>query len=220
MTDSEAGVDPLETLRAVWSNESTSPFDGWLRSLSAAFFASSLDLEAAARFVGATAAELDAALRLATLDDESLAALAAGTAPPRTTWYAFAGASPQGVRAGIAALRDLRPTETAGTAVETAVHVAEGPTPLERVAALRGEVFGHLAHKAKHYGLLTPNARKFLVDIAIRKNGGKTLTEKQAAFALSVLTQLVEGGAVTADSSDQDQEICDEVLGALGQPDA
>jgi hypothetical protein len=209
--------DSLEMLRDAWGAEANTPFDVWVRMVSEAFLASSLDLQPAARLLDTTAAELDAALRLATLEDETLTVLAAGTAPPRTTWYALAGASLTGIRAGLAALETLSLDEPASIAVEHAVRTVEGPSPLERVAALGGPVFGHMARKAKRYNLLRPQSRKFLVDIAIRRGGGKTLTEKQAAYALNVLTDLVDGGAVRSPSPDGDQDICDEVLRALAR---
>ena len=209
--------DPLEDLAAVWADEERTPFDLWLRRTSGAFLATSLELEAAARLIQTTSAELDAALRLATLDDDSLAILAAGPRPPRTTWYAFAGASPAGVRAGAEALGRLKEGEPATLVVDDAISAVEGPSKLERVGGLDGKVFGHLAHKAKQYDVLSPKSRQFLVDIAIRRNVGKTLTEGQAAYALNLLTDLVDRGIVRQDSADGDQPICDEVLAALGR---
>jgi hypothetical protein len=182
--------DGIEALVEAWAGETTVPFDRWVRQVSEAFLATSLDLDATARMLGCTAAELDAALRLATVDDESLALLARHGPPPRTTWFAFATAGPEGVRSGVAALDTLGPAEPASIAVDNAVRM---------------------------YGVLQPKGRSFLVSIAIRRNAGKTLTDKQAAYALSLLTQLADAGVVRSPSPDEDQETSDAVLGAIGR---
>ena len=181
--------DPLEALRDAWVAESDTRFDQWLRMVSEAFLASSLELQPAARLLDTTAAELDAALRLATLEDETLAVLAAGVPPPRTTWYVLAGASLTGVRAGLAAPRDLGGRRTGFGRSRACRPNCRGAQPLG--ARRRAWWTSSWAHGSKGQEVRPPATKisKFLVDIAIRRSGGKTLTEKQAAYALNVLTR-------------------------------
>jgi len=175
-----------------------------------------MTLEGTARLTGATPAEVLALLELATLEDDDLDLISKAN-PPATTWFLFAGANPETIQAGVAALEEPREKyESKLEMVYHAMRTASGPSLEERIITISGPTLGHLAHKAKQYKVLTPKARKFLVDLANRKRTGARITEKQLAWLKSLLFELVEKRVVRRDSVDNDQVECDEVLDALG----
>lgn len=195
---------------------SREPFSAWVREVSRSYLSSRLTLEAASRLAGARPAELAAVLELATLEDDELELLDEDV-PPSTTWFALAGASSEGLRAALAALRE-DDTASPTRAVRSAIHAVEGPAAVERVVGLDPAIFGHLARKAKQYDLLRPRDRSALVSFSRQLRSGRTLTQRQAAYALSLVQQLVDGGAIRRRSPDEDQDVCDAVLDALGHP--
>jgi hypothetical protein len=199
-----------------WSAKASMSFGDWVALVSKTYYESRLTLEGAARRVRVTSAELQAVLSLAGLEDNDLQLLSKAT-PPKTTWFLFAGATSDGVQAGVDALQEAAPTDSPFAVVEQAIHDVMGPDSLERVAALPGRVLGHMASKAKQYDLLYPKARSFLVNMAKSKSAGRTLTQKQVAYLHDVLNMLVDGGAISRTSPDGDQDMCDPVLDALGR---
>jgi len=207
-------MDPVEGLQAVWSTPDL-PLGTKARLISRFTMKSRLSLEGAARICDAAPAEIQALLDLATLDDDDLD-LVSQANPPATTWFLFAGADSDWIRAGVEALRAVPAQEPVLRAVYEAMREQSGPDLDERIAALSGETLGHLAHKAKEYGKLSPKARKFLVDLAKRKGVGRSITERQLNWLRAILFELVECGVVCRESPDDDQDSCNEVLDALG----
>lgn len=205
----------IAELMRTWNSRAERPFGEWVRSVSKTYYDNRLSLEGAARLLASSVAELQAVLYLATMEDADLELLSTSV-PPKTTWFAFAGADGDGVKAGLEALRSLAPNSSPFQAVEEAVRSVTGPDVSDRVGALTGTVLGHMAHKAKQYNLLSPKARKFLGSIAKRKGSGTPLSPRQIAWAVTILSELVENGAVTRSSPDGDQDHCDAVLDALG----
>jgi len=207
-------LDPVEGLQAAWADADL-PLGARARLVSRLAMKSRLTLEGAARICEASPAEVQALLDLATLDDDDLE-LVSQANPPVTTWFLFAGADSDWIRAGLEALEAVPDEEPVLCAVYEAMREQSGPDLDERIAAISGEILGHLSHKAKEYGKLSPKARKFLVDVAKRKQTGAPLTERQLNWLRSILFELVESGVVCSESPDADQELCDQVLGALG----
>ena len=216
-----ADFDPLEqdpTLAFVdaWRMPQE-PFSTWVTDAARRFYDAHLTLERAARLVRSTPAEVEAVLKLATLDEDL--ELLGNSPPPKTTWFLLAEATHEGLVAAIEALAEWMkkrpPKEPPSRVVLEARHIAEGPSTDERIATLDSKIFGHLAKKAKQYDVLSPRARKFLVDVAKRRRGGQPLTARQAAWAKSILGELVDLGVVRPDSPDGDQELCDAVLDVM-----
>jgi hypothetical protein len=209
--------DPVLSFMDAWRRP-RSPFAEWVREVARTFYDAHLTLERAARLVRSTPAEVEAALKLATLEEDL--DLLDGDAPPKTTWFLLAEATRDGLEAALKALDEwaqLRPPKDAPSRVVVeARHLAEGPSADERVATVDGKVLGHLAAKARQYDLLKPRERKFLVDASKRRRSGQPLSPKQTAWAKSLFIQLIEGGAVRGDSPDGDQELCDVVLDIMG----
>ncbi len=207
--------EPLEALAAAWSAEDLT-LGQLARAISRYYTQSRLTLEGAARYLDAPPAELEALLGLAALDDEDLSRLSAAN-PPKTTWLFFADAETEEIEAGLLALnRDCPSDEIAAQRVYQAMREVGAPTLEDRVAAISGATLGHLATKAKQYGVLTPKARQFLVSVASRKKLGSPLTEKQLEWLKAILQELVDKEVICRESPDGDQAECDEVLAALG----
>jgi hypothetical protein len=198
-----------------WISKDQLMFADWVRSVSRAFYLNRLTLEGAAILLDTSPAELQAVLQLATMEEDDLNRLSE-LPPPKTTWFSFASADSDGVVAGIAALREMDRAASPFRVVNAAVREVSGPGQSERVGSLSGNTFMHMAHKAKQYDSLSPKARQFLGSIGRRKKSGTPLTPKQIAYAINVLTDLVDAKVVTRSSPDGDQEHCDAVLDALG----
>lgn len=199
----------------LWDS-SREPFDEWVQAVSRAFFESDFGIEAAAKLLDTSSGELAAVLRLATMEEEALEMLT-DDVPPKTTWFAFADASTDEIEAGLEALEGMSDDETPHAAVKRAIREIRGPTPEERVAQLPGEVFFHMATKAKQYDLLSGKSRQFLFQMGQVRQAGSEMSPKQADWACDVLKEMADKGAIKRDSPDDDQEHCDQVLDALGR---
>jgi nitrogen fixation-related uncharacterized protein len=206
---------PMLTLVDIWDS-SREPFDEWVEVVSRAFYESEFGIEAAAQLLDTSPGELAAVLSLATMEDECLELLNEEI-PPKTTWFALAEASKEEVEIAMEALQDMSSDESPHSVVKRAIREHRGPTPEERVAELPGEVFFHMATKAKQYDLLYGKARSFLFDIGKYRSAGSELSPKQADWAHDLLKQMADQGAISRDSPDDDQEECDMVLDALGR---
>jgi hypothetical protein len=209
----EASEDRVEAFVNAWIRE-RSPFATWVRDVAQAFASSSLQPEGAAHLVGTTPAELEAVLKLATMEDDDLELLNPHP-PSKTTWFLLADATNDGVVAAIDALGTGSANEPPSQVVIEALRTVEGPPAAERIAALPAATLGHLAKKAKQYDLLTPKARAFLGSIATRKKSGQSLTPRQVAYAQNLIDDLIAGGALKRKSPDNDQKIVDEILDAV-----
>jgi hypothetical protein len=201
------GQDPIQKLIAVW---------GAVMEISKAYTNSQLQFDAAVRILACSAAELQATLYLAGLDEDALSDLSR-LEPSITTWYLFASADENAFKAGIDAIKKRKPGESSFMAVFEAMRAASGPTILGRLGALPGKVIWHMAHKAKQYDVLSKGARKFLGDIAkLREKNGR-LTPKQLEYLKGVAEELVNKNVISPNSKDNDQDICDEILKSLGR---
>jgi hypothetical protein len=209
------GSDKFTNLVNAWNNFDSKPFNEWIIDVSDNYFLSGLTLKMAASFLDTQPAELQAVINLAGLEEENLALLAQ-LKPPNTTWFSLASASTEGLKAAIRVLAEAREVHSPFLLVDGAIRSVEGPNIYERIASLRSEVFGHAAKKAQAYSLLNEKGIKALKGWQTRIRSGKTLTPAQMAYADGLLRELVDSGAIARNSKDKDQEICDEILDALG----
>lgn len=212
--EGEADSSMLE-LVDVWDS-SREPFDEWVKDVSRAFYDSKFGIEAAAKLLDTSAGELAAVLSLATIDDEGLEMLAKDV-PPKTTWFTLADASPEEMEAGLEALNSRSDNDSPHAAVKHAIREIRGPKPDEKVAELPGDVFFHMASKAKQYDILSGRARGFLFEMGKVRSGDYDMSPKQAAWACDLFEEMADKGAITRDSPDDDQEKCDKVLDALNR---
>jgi hypothetical protein len=216
-------ADRISGLVGVWPPDLASSFSEWVMRVAGIYYASSLPLEAAARVVGCTVAELQGLLRLSALEPERLARLDS-TPPPSTTWFLFAGAqSEDEFAAGLTALERTETSVSAFGTVLAAMVERAAPNVYERVLALGSDRFWHLAHKAKEYDALGEKARGFLAQVARLSGSAQKagrpllLSPKQRRWLLALLWELADNGVITANSPDDDQAHCDAVLAALGR---
>lgn len=211
----EEKTDKFTNLVSAWNQYDVIPFNNWVIEVSDNFFRSGLTLKMAANFLNTQPAELQAVINLAALEEENLALLAE-LKPPNTTWFSLASASTEGLKAAIRALAEAKVADSPFLLVDGAIRSVEGPNVFERIAGLRSEIFGHAAKKAQAYSLLNEKGIKALKGWQSRVRSGKTLTPAQMAYADGLLRELVEAGAITRNSKDRDQDLCDEILDALG----
>ena len=209
-----ATSDRYLDLVSAWSSFDELSFDAWIIRVSECYFRASIGLKFAAKHLEVRPAELQAALNLAILDEEDLALLA-GFELPKTTWFSFASASTEALKAAVDALQSADSGQSPSSLVQGVIREISGPTSLERISTLSSEVFGHASRKAENYDLLNPKARSALKSFQSRIRTGRGLTPSQAAYAKSLLKQLVDGGAIVRNSGDGDQAICDQILDAI-----
>ena len=210
----EGETDKFSKLVSAWDNFGDSPFDVWIQSVSNAYFESGLGLKFASALLEVRPAELQAALNLATLSEDDLSILAQ-VKLPKTTWFSFASASSEAITSAIEALHSSKASDSPFFIVERAIREVSGPTSLERVMALSSTCFTHAAKKAKSYGLLSDKSQCALRNFGVSVHSGRPLTLKQAAYAIDLLRQLADGGAISRDSRDEDHSICDAILDAV-----
>jgi len=207
--------DATEGLMKAWASPQLSLAEK-ARTVSTLHMRSRMSLEGSARMTGATPAQIQALLELATLEDDDLDLVSAAD-PPATTWFLFAAADSESIKAGLEALRIQEPTtEHALVAIYNAMRSVSGPSQDERIAAISGPTLGYLAKKAKQYDVLSTKSRSFMVSLSQRKAKGLELTARQLPWLKNNLLELVQARVVTRHSPDGDQEACDEVLDALG----
>lgn len=206
--------DPVEGLQRAWSEPKLALFEK-ARIIARLHAKSRMTLEGTARMTGATQAQIQALLDLATLDDEELR-MVSDANPPSTTWFLFAAAEGSAIKAGIDALPTSEDSEPAVVAVYDAMKAVMGPDQDERIAAISSKTIGHLASKAKQFDKLRPQDRKFLVQMSILKNRDGSMSPGQLSYLKGLLLKLCTEGVVTRNSLDNDQVHCDEVLDALG----
>ncbi len=208
--------DKFTKLINAWQNVEELSFDQWLTNISSAFASAGMTLKIGAVALDVRPAELQAALNLASLDEESLLLLA-GQNPPPTTWFSLASASTGAIKAALEALNSPEAKHSPSSVVEAAIRNITGPSVLEKVGALPSEVFGHAAKKAEAFQLLTEKSRKALKGFERTKRSAGSLSGAQIAFAKDLLQQLAKGGAVSRNSKDGDSEICNQILDALDE---
>jgi len=192
------------------------PFDQYVRRVSKAYFETRLDIESAAGWVKTSPAEVAALLRLAEMPDEDLAMIAVDI-PPKTTWFALAEASTDGIRAGLDALQMKKSKRTAFARVIHAIRKVVGPSTSDKVGQLSGDVLIRMSKKAEKYNALSKKGRGALMSLGINKNNYGALTPKQIAFATNLLNELANANAIRRDSPDGDVRECKAVLDALGR---
>lgn len=199
-----------------WNAFEDVPFDTWITNFSDAYLRSGLELRQAARILRTRPAEVQAALDLAMLDEESLKVLAS-LKPARTTWFLLAAADKDALQAAADALNRMSPAEPRpSTVVYEAIKDFEGPSEVERVAAMSSKVFLYAHDAAMAFGSLNEKSRDALKSFAQRIKTGKPLTLKQAAWAIDLFQQLADDGVITDSDESEHREENSAILAVLG----
>lgn len=203
-----------------WSERDKLSISDWVRKTSDIFANSQSSVIATARVLKIHPAELFAVLNLATLEDELLDQISSCN-PPITTWLSLSKADAVGIKAALTALEVARKEKSKSSPcqlVDDAIDSVGGGGPTSRVAKLESKVIVHAAKKADDYGALTPKSRAALKRFGSMRKTGKLLTPKQIGYMQGMLEDLVKRGVIKRNSSDGDQELCNEILDALGCP--
>lgn len=207
--------NPAEALELAWNSEDLTLAQR-ARVISALHMRSRMTLEGTARMTGANPAQIFALIQLATLDDNDLELISQFN-PPATTWFLFAGADSDVIKAGLEALVDsVKVNDSQLLRVYEAMKRIDGPTQDERILAITGDTLRHLVEKAAQYSKLNPKSLKFLSQMARDRSTGKLISEKQLKWLKDILLELVNENVVSRNSMDNDQVVCDEVMDALG----
>jgi hypothetical protein len=218
VSTSDADWSASEALRTAWHSP-RDPLDSWVRVFSASYQESELNVEDVAEVVSATQAEVEAVLRLDALDDATLA-LVAIARPPMTTWLLLSEVPTQHIAKALAGLEG-RPYGTAYESIRVVIQDLVGLRPAERVAVIDHGLLTLLVDKARQYGFwaggrATKNL-KALKGFASQRRAGKPLTPRQAASALGMMTELVDGGVIRVPSHDGDDAECEAIIQAIAE---
>lgn len=215
-------IKALEIIKETWNNEVISLGEK-INSISEAFYSAGLDVDTAAAFIKATPAELDALLELSEFEEDVIEEISKAN-PPKTTWSVLASASEDEIMQALKALEEDKDSSQAKSlhytksefVYQKMVEVS-GPTAEQKLAGLSGEELKYLLKKGTDFGALTDWQIKFLKSISAQKKKGKALSDKQMVHLIKSLEAMVDKGAITRNSIDGDQEICDKILDALGK---
>lgn len=205
----------LGSLQDAWAARGDHDVGEWVQIFSSSYFNCDIGLVAASEFLSAQPAELQAALVLASMEDEDLE-LVSKFNPPITTWFFIAECPREHL---LDLLEGLEATSTTSKA-EKAQQIVRGflgPTLTDAISSLDSSVFSHLAKKSEQYGALNDKHRHALKSFGARLRRGQALTPKQVAYAQGLLQQLIELGVVSRKSPDGDNAIMEKVLSALGR---
>lgn len=212
-------ANALESIKEIWDSQSASLGDKILK-ISTEFSASGLDTESTAAYIHTTESELSALLSLGEFD-EDLIELISKINPPKTAWTILACASEEEARH---ALNDYaRHQQEKGSTVadeadryfyQSMIEIS-GPTREQKISELSANVIKHALKKGEEFNALNEKEAKFLKSISAQKKIGKVLSEKQVKWLKSILETIIAKGAITRNSIDGDQEICDLILNAM-----
>ncbi len=207
-------VEALENIKNTWENNAISLADK-IDTISSDFYSSGLDLLSTASFIKATPSELQALLSLGELDDETVARIS-WVNPPKTTWIMLANANHEEIDEAIRIMekeKHLKPLFS--DVVYNSMIDVSGPTQEQKVNLLSAKEIKKIREKGETYKAFYDKEIKFLKSIAGQKGKGKELTRKQIHWFISILEKLVDANAISKNSLDDDQELCNKVLDIL-----
>lgn len=213
-------VESLELIKSTW-DDTKIPLGRKASVISEEFYSAGLDFATTAAYIRATPAEFDALLEIGALDDEVLERVSAVN-PPKAAWTMLSNATDEEVCQALSAIERSRgaSSEPRSSITElvyfSMIEVAE-PTSEQRAALISSNALWHAVTKAEHFdSALNSWETNFMKDVAGKKKRGNTLTEKQGANIAKICAKLAKRGIISRESIDGDQELCDEILDALG----
>lgn len=214
-------IEALERIRDSWQNEAE-PLGDKIIEISSCFYSAGLDLDSTAAFIKATPAELDFLLAMGEFDDEMISIISEAN-PPKTTWPLFASANDEEIRHALEAIKKIHDGYEQNTCMPLSEIVYKqmleisGPTPEQKIQGISGKAISNALKKGQDFKALSKKEENFLKGISSQKTRGKTLSPRQIKWLKDILSNLVTKKIITRDSIDGDQELCNEILHALGQ---
>jgi hypothetical protein len=213
--EEDAGIFRFHPLAVAWNEFDSKSFDEWIMNVSEVYFRSGLDLRQAAKITNTRPAEVQAALKLAVLEETSLHVLAE-LKPAKTTWFLLAAADEEELMAAASVLINMPPNEPRPSIlVSEAIREIQGPNSVEKVSGLSSQAFAYASEAAVAYEALSEKSQKALKNFARMKNTGKVLTTKQAIYAQDLLRQLVEQGVISNKQDSKYRGVALEIIEAL-----
>ena len=200
-------IEALDNIKNVWNQKNISLAEK-VYKISNDFYSANLNLMSTAAYIKATPSELDDDIieKISTIN------------PPKTTWIMLANANCDELDEALAAMKSKKNSKVLySELVYKSMIDISGPTPQQKANSLTATEIKNIRMKAEQYKILSEKDIKFLKSIASQKGRGKSLTEKQIAWVISILERLVEGNVFTRNSMDDDQDLCDKVLEILGK---
>lgn len=217
---SNSGTGPvkngLNSFVEIWQSRKDLALDDWIVQVSESYFSHGLGLESSASIAGCQPAELQAAILIATLEEDVLKTIAQYD-PPITTWFFLVECPTEHIETVLKAIADEGSELPTAEVANRKIRELLGPDSLEAISALDSRVFAHLHEKAMQYDVLSEKSRRALKNFGARVKSGRTLTIAQMAYAKDLLTQLADLGLVRRNSPDDDEEIMVAVLKSLGR---
>ena len=215
-------LEALDMIKEVW-RDPDSTLGQKINSISEAYYSTGLDLATTAAYIKATPAELEALLELSEFDEDVIDMISKAD-PPKTTWSVLSSASEEEVIQALKALESESKTAqqkdshfTMSEFVYNTMVEVSGPSQEQRIGNLSGDDIKHILKKGEDFNALDAWQTKFVKSIAAQKKRGKVLSDKQCVQLIRIIDGLVSKGAITRNSIDGDQEICDRILDALGK---
>lgn len=212
----EIPTSRLGKLSEAWSLRAEQQVGDWVQNVSQAYFNCDLSLVAAAELLGAQPAELQAALVLASMDEDDLEVVSRFN-PPITTWFFIAECPRNNLVALMEGINTVSGDQSTAERAQALVRGFMGPSLSESIATLDSTIYTHLAKKAEQYKALNDKHRQALKGFGARIKRGQSLSPKQIAYAEGLLQQLVELGVISRKTPDGDSEMMETVLHALGR---
>lgn len=204
-----------DSLRAAW-NSPRVPLFAWVRNVEGAYNESGLDVLDAAESIGATAAELEAVIRLSLLDDPTLG-LISNQNPPMTTWLLLSELASDDIPKVLEALGSVEEAQSDYQRMEKAVREVTGRAAESAVQTLDPALFDFASRKAQAYSVWPPDRKHYraLRNFASRRRSGRPLTSRQTAYAKGLLVEIIDSGAIRVPSPDGDDDQCESVIKAV-----
>lgn len=209
-------TETLTKLSQVWNQYDEIPFNEWVEAVSTEVMQSGLGVVRSARLIGVQPAEVLAVLKLASLESEDLVEFSTRV-PPRTTWLTLADATHEEIIECLDALTK-RPKGFSPSKVLEEHILTNSENTWEKVLELPASTLQHMYDKSVLYGCLAPKPSGALKNFARRKKNGQSFSLPQAQYLKDILSQLVDAGAISRTTHDNDQILCNQVLDALGRP--
>jgi len=204
-----------EALLAAW-NATRVPLSTWVRGLEAAYNESGMDLLDAAEIVESTAAELEAVIRLALLDDSALE-FVSNANPPMTTWLLLSEVASDDIPAVLKAAAGIGNAQSDYQRMVQALNAVTGSAPEGAVQNLDPTLFDFALMKATAYSVWPQGSRHYgaFRSFASRRRSGRPLTSRQTAYAIGLLQEIVEADAIHVPSPDGDDDLCQLLIEAV-----